>query len=586
MVLKEQLKDGIQQALKEVFSITLPHRELLLHPTSKDFSGSHTLVTFRLVRTLKISPQAIAEQVGAFLAKRNPLVAHYNVVGGFLNLSLKDQVWYEQLNKLPNPSQTWASNGQKILIEMSAPNANKPLHLGHLRNIFLGNAVANILRAVGYQVIKLSHINDRGIHICKSMVAYQQYGQGQTPEGVGMKGDHFVGKYYVKFEKLYKEQQKLVQESPGQVPILVAAQELLKKWEAGDKATLKLWRKMNNWVYQGFSATYRCLGISFDQTYYESDTYLLGKNVVEEGLARDIFYRKKDGSIWVQMADVGLDDKLVLRSDGTAVYITQDLGTADLRYKQHHFDRAIYVVGDEQDYHFDVLFRILRKLKRTYADKLYHLSYGMVNLPGGKMKSREGTVVDADHLLADLEAATQASTETLGKVEDFTPQEFKKLYHTLALGALKYFLLRVAPKKRFLFKPEESIALQGHTGPFIQYTYARIYTLMSKAQHKQGDFAPPVRLERSLHPEEREVIIYLVQWPQVLQEAAHAYSPALIAQYVFDLAKAYNRLYSAWPVLNAQLSSDRQLRLHCAACVARTLKAAMGLLGIDVPQRM
>ena len=553
-------------------------------------------MTFPWAGRCQQHPDEVAQQLGKWLQTHSTLVADFNVVKGFLNLILVDQVWLKQLAAVGRDVYFGAAppNGKKVVIEFSSPNTNKPLHLGHLRNIFLGDAVANILQAAGYTVCRVNLVNDRGIHICKSMVAYQQFGQGETPTTAGIKGDHLVGNYYVKFEQVYREQVATLTKQWGdparaaqEAPILREAQQMLQKWEQGDRAVRALWHTMNSWVYEGFAITYQQLGIAFDKTYYESATYLLGKRIVEEGLSKDIFYAKKDGSVWADLTGEGLDHKLILRADGTSVYITQDLGVADLRYDHYHFDRSIYVVGNEQDYHFEVLFKLMRQLGRSYAQDMFHLSYGMVDLPTGKMKSREGTVVDADQLIGEMIAIAVQRTQQLGKVDNFSDQEEQKLHHTLAMGALKYFLLRVEASKRILFDPQASIDLQGHTGPYIQYTYARIAAILRKARSVGLDHRGDVWNDNLiLQPVERVVITHLAQFPKKIQEAATAYSPAIIAQYVFELAKAYNRLYGEVAILSAESPASQQLRLSLSATVAHAIHRSTDLLGIHVPERM
>ena len=596
MNLAQQLQAAIQQAFRQEFDRIVPLSNIRLQPTHKEFEGSHTFVTFPFAGSCQQPPEEVAKKLGAWLKQHTAIIADFNVVKGFLNLLVADPVWLEQLAIISQDEHFGYAppNGQKIVIEFSSPNTNKPLHLGHLRNNFLGYAVAKILQAAGHEVHKVNLVNDRGIHICKSMVAYQRWGQGETPASTGMKGDHLVGKYYVKFEQVYKEQGATLARELGskeqatkQAPILQEAQAMLQRWEAGDPAVIALWKKMNNWVYQGVEATYQQLGITFDKTYYESQTYLLGKQVVEEGLAKGTFYKQEDGSVWVDLADEGLDQKLVLRADGTAVYVTQDMGTADLRYQDYCFDKSIYVVANEQDYHFEVLTQVLRKLGRAYASKLVHLSYGMVDLPTDKMKSREGTVVDADNLIEAMIHTAAAHTQELGKVEDFPAEEVQHLYHMLAMGALKYFLLRVDAKKRLLFDPKASIDLQGDTGPFIQYTHARIAAILRKAQEKKITIhKAALDLSTPLQAPERAVIIQLCKFPQKLQEAAESLAPSVIAQYTFDLAKAYNRLYAELPICYEQDPKHRNLRICISACVAHTIQRAMHLLGIEVPERM
>ncbi len=596
MYIEQQLITAIQQAFQQEFGLTIFPSDLSLQPTHQEFEGAYTFVTFPWAGRCQQRPEAVARQLGSWLKAHSTLVVDFNVVKGFLNLVVADKVWLKQLEAMvSNVRFGWAPpNGQKVVIEFSSPNTNKPLHLGHLRNNFLGHAVAEILKASGYEVYKVNLVNDRGIHICKSMVAYQQFGQGETPATAGIKGDHLVGKYYVKFDQVYKEQVAALVEQLGdrdraakEAPILLEAQQMLQKWEQGDEAVRALWETMNTWVYQGFEATYRQLGITFDKTYYESQTYLLGKKVVEEGLSRDIFYKQKDGSVWADLTEAGLDHKLVLRADGTSVYMTQDLGVADLRYAHYHFDRSIYVVGNEQDYHFEVLFKLMRQLGRNYAQDMCHLSYGMVDLPTGKMKSREGTVVDADQLVEEMINTAAKHTQQLGKIDNFTEEAAHELFHMLAMGALKYFLLRVEARKRILFDPQASIDFQGHTGPSIQYTHARIVAILRKAQ-AAGIAYKEVVLDESLplQSAEREVIMQLYKFPKKLQEAAEAYSPAIIAQYVFELAKAYNRMYGEVPILHEKKQALRTLRLLLSATAARTIRSNMQLLGIAVPVQM
>ena len=597
MYIEQQLITVIQQAFQQSFGLAVSLTDLSLQPTHQEFEGTYTFVTFPWAGRCQQRPEEVARQLGSWLKEQSPLVSDFNVVQGFLNLTVADRVWLKQLTTMSGDVHFGfvPSNGQKVVIEFSSPNTNKPLHLGHLRNNFLGHAVAEILKALGYEVYKVNLVNDRGIHICKSMVAYQQFGQGETPETTGLKGDHLVGKYYVQFDQVYKEQVAALTQQLGdreraakEAPIFLAAQQMLQKWEQGDIAVRALWTTMNTWVYQGFEATYERLGITFDRTYYESQVYLLGKKVVEEGLLQAVFYKKEDGSVWADLTEEGLDHKLVLRADGTSVYMTQDLGVADLRYAHYHFDRSIYVVGNEQDYHFEVLFKLMRQLGRSYTNNMYHLSYGMVDLPTGKMKSREGTVVDADQLIEEMVNMAAQHTRELGKIDDFLEEEAQQLYHTLAMGALKFFLLRVEAKKRLLFDPQASIDFQGHTGPYIQYTHARIATILRLAQDAAVDFCegdvPEEHL--ALQLAERVVIMQLYKFPKKLQEAAEAYSPAIIAQYVFELAKSYNKMYGEVTILQEREPMLRTLRLCLSATVARTIQRSMGLLGITVPARM
>ena len=594
MNLELVLQQGISQAIQYAFDIHLAPSEVALQPTKKDFEGNYTFVTFALTKPLRRSPAEIGEKIGAYLQANTSIVSAYNVVQGFLNISVAASAWvavYEAIRQQAAYGVA-ASNGQKVMVEYSSPNTNKPLHLGHLRNNFLGYSVAEILKANGYEVRKTNIVNNRGIHICKSMLAYQLFGKGETPESEGIKGDHLVGKYYVVFDKAYKAQitalvaQGIAQEeAEKQAPLIKQAQAMLLDWEKGDPEVIALWEKMNAWVYAGFDQTYRKMGVDFDKMYYESDTYLLGKLRVEEGLEKGLFFRKEDGSIWIDLSDVGLDQKLLLRRDGTSVYITQDLGLADQKYEDFPMQKSVYVVGNEQDYHFEVLFAIMKKLGRPYADGLFHLSYGMVDLPSGKMKSREGTVVDADDLMQEMIETAEAETRERGKIDSLTPDEAKKLYEMLALGALKYYLLKVDPKKRMMFNPQESIALQGNTGPFIQYTHARICSILRKAAQlgvSLDSIAPPT----SLHASEQELISVLNQYPARLNEAAESYSPALIGQYAYELAKTYNQFYSEVSIISETDEQNRNFRIALSKTVAETINKALALLGIKSPERM
>jgi arginyl-tRNA synthetase len=594
--IEQQLITVIQQAFQQNFGLAVSHTDLSLQPTHPEFEGEYTFVTFPWAGRCQQRPEEVARQLGHWIKDQSPLISDFNVVQGFLNFTVADRVWLKQLAVICKDGQFGflPSNGQRVVIEFSSPNTNKPLHLGHLRNNFLGHAIAEILKASGYEVYKVNLVNDRGIHICKSMVAYQQFGQGETPETTGLKGDHLVGKYYVQFDQVYKEQVASLTQQLGdreravkEAPIFLRARQMLQKWEQGDMVVRALWSTMNAWVYQGFEATYERLGIAFDRTYYESQIDLLGKQVVEEGLLQAVFYKKQDGSVWADLTGEGLDHKLVLREDGTSVYMTQDLGVADLRYAHYRFDRSIYVVGNEQDYHFEVLFKLMRRLGRSYTNNMYHLSYGMVDLPTGKMKSREGTVVDADQLIDEMVNVAAQYTQELGKIDDIPEEEAQQLYHTLAMGALKFFLLRVEAKKRLLFDPQASIDFQGHTGPYIQYTHARIAAILRKAQDAAIAYEGDI-LERhlALQPAERVVMMQLHKFPKKLREAAEAYSPAIIAQYVFELAKSYNRMYGEVAILQEREPMLRTLRVCLSATVARTIQRSMELLGITVPARM
>ncbi len=596
MNIQENIIQGIQLAFQNIYNHDLPLDQISLAPTRKEFQGTYTFVVFPFLKISQANPDTTARQIGEYLKESLSEVADFNVVKGFLNLVLDELVWvdlFRQIYSNRNLGQLPA-NGQKVMVEYSSPNTNKPLHLGHLRNNFLGFAVAEILKANGYEVIKANLVNDRGIHICKSMVAYRHFGNNETPESSDLKGDHLAGKYYVLFDKAYKQQiEELKQsgqteeEAKKNAPILLEAQDMLRKWEANDEEVVALWKQMNRWVYAGFDATYKKMGVSFDKFYYESDTYLLGKDIVEEGLAKGVFFKKENGSVWVDLTDEGLDEKLVRRADGTSVYITQDLGTADLKYRDFQIDKSVYVVGNEQDYHFEVLFKIMRKLGRSYGDGLYHLSYGMVDLPTGKMKSREGTVVDADDLMQEMIDTAEQHTKELGKIEGFTEEQAKELYEMLGMGALKYFLLKVDPKKRMLFNPQESIEFQGNTGPFVQYSHARIAAILRKADqigvaYEYPDFSGVGTLAES----ESTLIFLLGNFEKKIMLAAEEYSPAVIAQYLFDLAKEYNRFYADLPIFHEKEQAVQAFRVALSALTAKTIKKGMSLLGIAVPERM
>ncbi|MCC5919871.1 MAG: arginine--tRNA ligase [Cyclobacteriaceae bacterium] len=595
MSISQQLQQAVVKACKEIFKHELSADDIHFQPTRKDFEGSFTLVTFGMSKALRTRPDAIAEQLGVYLKENEPIVEDFNVVKGFLNIVIADFQWIEQFNHLSSIADRGGipKNGKKVMVEYSSPNTNKPLHLGHLRNNFLGYSIAEILEAAGYEVLKVNLVNDRGIHICKSMLAYQKFGNGETPQSSGIKGDHLIGKYYVRFDQEYKKEvaslieQGLEKEfAEKQASMMLEAQEMLKKWEAGEPETVNLWSTMNGWVYEGFDETYKKMGVTFDKYYYESDTYLLGKDIVDEGLEKQVFYKKADGSVWVDLKDKNLDEKLLLRGDGTSVYITQDIGTAELKYQDFAFDKSVYVVGNEQDYHFAVLFAICEKLQKSYASGMYHLSYGMVDLPSGRMKSREGTVVDADDLIQEMINTAKAKTDELGKTDGFSQEQAAELHYTLAMGALKYFLLRVDPKKRMLFNPEESIEFQGNTGPFIQYTHSRISSILRKAEQLSLDYQADSSTHMKLNKEEVELIQLISKFSQVILEAANDFSPAVIAQYAFDLAKEYNRFYAEHPIFNEKDDETRIFRIKLSAEVARTIKSSMRLLGIIVPDRM
>ncbi|WP_339879634.1 arginine--tRNA ligase [uncultured Algoriphagus sp.] len=596
MNIQESIHNGIQLAFQNIFNHDLPLDQISLAPTRKEFEGTYTFVVFPYLKVSKATPEATANLIGEYLKENVAEVAGFNVVKGFLNLELNNMIWVDVFQKLianENVGQLPA-NGQKVMVEYSSPNTNKPLHLGHLRNNFLGFSVANILEANGYEVIKANLVNDRGIHICKSMVAYQHFGNAETPESSGLKGDHLAGKYYVIFDEKYKEQIAELKaqgqsedDAKKNAHLFLEAQEMLRKWEANDEEVVSLWKQMNTWVYAGFEKTYQRMGVSFDKYYYESDTYLLGKDIVTEGLDKGVFFKKENGSVWVDLTDEGLDEKLVLRGDGTSVYITQDMGTADLKYDDFGISKSVYVVGNEQDYHFDVLFKIMRKLGRPYGEGLYHLSYGMVDLPTGKMKSREGTVVDADDLMQEMVDTAEQHTKELGKIDGFNKEQAAELYETLGMGALKYFLLKVDPKKRMLFNPQESIEFQGNTGPFIQYSHARIASILRKAvqigvDYKQADFSKLTKVEES----ESSLIYLLNDFEKKISQAGADYSPAILAQYLFDLAKEYNRFYADLPIFLECDPTILAFRVALSAHTAKTLKKGMQLLGIAVPERM
>jgi arginyl-tRNA synthetase len=579
------------KAVKALYNTDIAAADINLQQTRKEFEGQVTIVTFPFTKFSRKSPEQTGKEIGEYLQARVEVVSAYNVIKGFLNLNIADSYWLSLLQNEISAANygTFAPNGKKVMVEYSSPNTNKPLHLGHIRNNLLGYAVAEILKANGYDVFKANLVNDRGIHICKSMLAWQKFGNGETPESSGMKGDHLVGKYYVIFDKEYKKQIEELKgngqtedEAKKKAPLILEAQQMLEKWEAGDPEVISLWKTMNGWVYAGFAETYKTLGVNFDQYYYESDTYLLGKDIIDEGLAKGVFFKKEDGSVWIDLTADGLDEKLVLRANGTSVYITQDLGTAQLKYDDHHMDSSIYVVGNEQDYHFKVLFLILQKLGKAWAKGLFHLSYGMVDLPSGKMKSREGTVVDADDLMSEMTQTAQEYTEAQGKLNDFTDEEKQGLYQIIGMGALKYFLLKVEPKKRLLFDPNESVDLHGHTGPFIQYTHARIRSVLSRADYKAGEAFTITELPAV----ERDLIMALSQFPEAINTAAAEYSPAVIAAYVYELAKTYNRFYQDSPIIKAESEDVKQFRLMLSAAAARVINKSMALLGIQVPERM
>lgn len=585
-MLDSAAKDGI----KSIYKIEIEKIEF--QETRKDFEGDITIVVFPLLKFIKGNPAQIAETIGFYLQEHSDIVEGFNVVKGFLNLVISDAYYISYFNSITDFNK-YGSVQEKdgaIMVEYSSPNTNKPLHLGHIRNNLLGYAVAEILAASGKKVYKTQIINDRGIHICKSMVAWQKFGEGATPESTGLKGDKLVGNYYVKFDKEYKKEiQALIEkgsteeEAKKQAPILMEAQEMLRNWEAGDKETVALWSKMNAWVYKGFDESYKALGVNFDTNYYESNTYLLGKEFVADGLKQNIFYKKEDGSVWIDLTEDGLDEKIVLRADGTAVYMTQDIGTAIQRIKDFpDIDGLVYTVGNEQDYHFKVLFLILKKMGFDWAQNLHHLSYGMVDLPEGKMKSREGTVVDADDLMKEMTKTAGEISQELGKLEGYSKDEKESLYNIIGLGALKYYILKVDPKKRILFDPKESIDFNGNTGPFIQYTYARIQSILRKAEFNDKQ---DIKVN-SLHPKEKELIKLVQSYPEIIQNAAQNLSPALIANFTYELVKSYNSFYQSVPIFGADNANEKSLRIQLSYGVSSVIKSSFRLLGIEVPGRM
>lgn len=589
MDIQEKICADITKAILALYGHEMT--EVKLELTNKDFEGDYTFVVFPLLRVSKKNPESTAEEIGDYLLNHSQNIHSFNVVKGFLNLVINPQVWVDfLLSQWNNPHFGKGTlKDETVMVEYSSPNTNKPLHLGHIRNNLLGYSIAEILKANQFKVIKANLINDRGIHICKSMLAWQKFGNGETPESSGMKGDHLVGKYYVIFDKEYKNQiADLVSKgmdgemAEKQAPLILEAQEMLRKWEAGDEETLELWRKMNGWVYQGFEISYSRLGVDFDRKYYESETYKFGKDLIAEGLEKGIFYRKDDGSVWIDLTADGLDHKLVLRTDGTSVYITQDIGTADEKFKEFGINKSIYVVGNEQDYHFKVLFLIMKKLGRKYADGMFHLSYGMVDLPSGKMKSREGTVVDADDLMDEMYETAKQKTEELGKTDGLDSAELHDLYEALGLAALKFYILKVDPKKRMLFNPEESIDFQGDTGPFVLYTYARIQSILRMADsgwQEDGEV-------EALHPVEKEVLEVLYRFPEEVSTACRSYSPAVICHYLLDLAKSFNRLYNELSILKETHPAKRKVRLKIAFFTSETLRNGLQLLGIKAVERM
>ncbi len=590
MNFNQKIKEIGAAAFNNLYGESLDAKEIHINETKAEFEGDYTIVTFNLSKLAKKKPSDIAEELGQkILESHQADIKGYTVINGFLNLSLTDSIllsYAKEKNSAKDRMADKQAEG-KIMVEFSSPNTNKPLHFGHLRNNFLGDSVSKIYDAYGFSVCKANLINDRGIHICKSMIAWQQFAKGATPESTNMKGDHFVGKYYVKFNEVYKKQIKTLtdqgiseKDAERQAPIFLEAQEMLRKWEANDEEIVRLWKKMNSWVYDGFEKTYKRLGISFDRYYYESETYLLGKKEVDEGLEKKVFYTKEDGSVWINLEEDGLDEKLVLRADGTSVYITQDIGTAELKYQQEQMQKSVYVIGDEQNYHMKVLKLILEKLEKSHAEGVHHLSYGMVELPHGKMKSREGTVVDADDMIDEMLGIAQKNTEELGKVDGFTKVELESLYRTIGLGALKFYLLRVDPKKKMIFNPEESIDFQGFTGPFVQYTHARLSSILRKAE-SLGTIS-----DLELNEDERKMLIQLETFSSVIEEAALDYNPSVICNYVFSLAKSMNSFLNLHQIIGAETEEKKSLRIAIAHLTKKTIAESLSLLGIDSPERM
>lgn len=595
-LIETNLKNAISASLKSLFNVDLAASDILLQPTKAEFEGQYTFVTFAFIKATQKNPEELGKLLGNDLMQTTNYFASFNVVKGFLNLQIAHSLWLQTFEQIANTTDfgTLPAKNKKVMVEYSSPNTNKPLHLGHLRNNFLGYSVSQILKSAGYDVIKANLVNDRGIHICKSMLAYTKVGNKETPTAANLKGDHLIGKYYVLFDKMYKQEiEKLVadgmtnEEAEKKAPIMLEAQQMLVNWEKGDAGTIQLWKQMNDWVYDGFATTYQNIGVDFDKMYYESNTYLLGKDLVNDGLASKVLYKKEDNSVWIDLTNEGLDEKLLLRGDGTSVYMTQDLGTAELKYSEYGCEDSIYVVGNEQDYHFKVLKLILEKLGKPYAKGIYHLSYGMVDLPSGKMKSREGTVVDADDMVQEMIETAETHTKELGKIEGFTTDEANKLYKQLGLGALKYFLLKVDPKKRMLFDPLESIEFQGNTGPFVQYTYARIASILRKAKQLEISTSNiDYSIIANLQTTEIDTINVLKDYPSKVAEAAEQYAPSIVAQYIYDLAKQYNRFYTEVAIFNEQDKDVLAFRIALSHAVSATIKSGMKLLGIEVPEKM
>ncbi len=595
-MIERLLTDKVKEAVYSLYHLDADPSQIQLQNTRKEFDGDITLVVFPFTKFSRKSPEATATEIGEYLKLNLREVENFNVIKGFLNIIVKNEYWLKFLSE-NYKSYTYGygekSEKKPVVVEFSSPNTNKPLHLGHIRNNLLGFSLSRILAASGKNVVKVNLVNDRGIHICKSMLAWQRWGNGETPESSGMKGDHLVGKYYVIFDKQYKEeiaamvaQGSSPEDAAKKAPLIIEAQLLLQKWEARDEATIGLWKMMNGWVYEGFAKTYKTLGIEFDKTYYESQTYLLGKELVEKGVQQGVYKRRDDGSVWIDLSAEGMDEKLLLRSDGTSVYMTQDMGTAMQRYKEYQPEQLIYVVGNEQEYHFNVLKVVLKHLRCEWADSIYHLSYGMVELPAGKMKSREGTVVDADDLMQEMFDTSEAMARELGKLDSFEGEDAVNLYRTIGLGALKYFILKVDPRKNMLFNPAESIDFNGNTGPFIQYTYARIKSVLRKAEETGLDVSMSKVQDADMFSQEKELLKKIHDFPVVLMQAADIHSPAVIANYAFELASEYNRFYHDLTILKEENIMSRSLRLSLSLFTAKVIANALWMLGIEVPERM
>ncbi len=595
-MIEKILTDKVTEAVKNLYQFEASASQIQLQNTRKEFEGDITLVVFPFTKVSRKSPEATAAEIGGYLQANLTEVENYNVIKGFLNLSINKEYWLSFLSgnyEVENFGFQNTGNNQPVVVEYSSPNTNKPLHLGHIRNNLLGFSLSRILQAAGHNVVKVNLVNDRGIHICKSMLAWQRWGNGETPQSSGLKGDHLVGKYYVVFDKHFKEQIAVLvaegmnaEEASKKAPLILEAQQILQKWEAGDEEVINLWKMMNGWVYDGFAKTYQTLGIEFDRTYYESQTYLLGKELVEKGVQQGVYIRREDGSVWIDLSAEGMDEKLLLRCDGTSVYMTQDLGTAQQRYDEYNPEQLIYVVGNEQEYHFNVLKVVLKHLGCAWADSIYHLSYGMVELPAGKMKSREGTVVDADDLMQEMFDTAETMARELGKIEAFDNDEARNLYRTIGLGALKYFMLKVDPKKNMLFNPAESVDFNGNTGPFIQYTYARIKSVLRKANEAGFEVSFKENTSVELLKGEKELLKKLHDFPAIVSQAADMHSPAVIANYAFELASEYNRFYHELTILKEDNLMNRGLRLSLSQFTAKVIANALWMLGIEVPERM